>query len=256
MNRKSLRAVSTAGHDDYPFAEIIEEAYRVFAYGKPGSIEVCRGCCMDARIEADFFNPPIRELPLSYLRDWYSAAYDPKGIAKETWAYLLPRILEFMARGDSVSNVGIEVSLNRFATGNRENWSTDEWSILDRFQRLYLSWKVDRHTDFLDDAVCMFSLAGWNVADLFDQVAAIPDAKLAQRLWLDWCSWPAPGREGIRMTAFWQPPDNAVAFRFYTSRSLYERMEALVLAEDTNTGLAAKASAVASVIESNAPWAC
>ena len=67
-----------------PFFEIIEEAYRVFAYPKPKSIEVCERCCMDPDIEADFFNPPVRELPLSYVRDWYFAAYQPPGIAKAT----------------------------------------------------------------------------------------------------------------------------------------------------------------------------
>ncbi|MFS8047824.1 hypothetical protein [Rhizobium sp. BR 314] len=145
--------------------------------------------------------------------------------------------------------------MNRFATGNRENWSMEEWSVLDRFQHLYLSWKIDLHKEFLDDVVCMFRLAGWDLRDLFDQIVALPDAKLAQCLWIDWCSWPAPGHEGIRLTVFWEHPDNAIAFQFYTSRNLHEKMEALALADDTDTDLAAKASAVASIIESNAPWA-
>ncbi len=239
---------------DHPLFDIIEDAYRVFACRKPKSIEVCRGCCMDAGIEADFFNPSIRELPLHYVQDWYSAAYDPKGIAKETWAYLLPRILEILACGGNVSNVGIEVSLNRFDTGNRENWSMEEWRILDSFQREYLNRTVNRQEDFLDEVICMFRLGGWSLEDLFAQVAAISGAKLAQRLWHDWCSWPAPGREGISITPFWKSPDNVAAFEFYTSRMLYDKMAALALADDTDAELAAKASAVAGIVEANAAW--
>lgn len=84
-----LKAKVAIGH---PFFDIIEEAYRVFNYPKPRSTEVCRNCCMDSKIEADFFNPPIRQMPLGYIQDWYQAAYDPQaGVAKATWAYLLPR---------------------------------------------------------------------------------------------------------------------------------------------------------------------
>lgn len=243
----SLKAKVQPGH---PFFDIIEDAYRVFAYPKPKSIEVCERCCMDADIEANFFNPPVRDLPLEYVQDWYFASYNPDGIAKDTWAYLLPRILEILASGESVSNVGTEVSLKRFDTGNPKNWSNEEWDVLDRFRRKFLDRAIDQDEDFLDDFICMFRLAGWPLDELLNQVAAASDARLARRFWNDWCRC-VPGRESIWITAFWEGADSTSVFGFYTSQLLHDRMTALALADNTEAELAAKAFAVASVIEAS-----
>jgi hypothetical protein len=252
-----LKGKVSSGH---PFFEIIEEAYQVFARPKPTSTEVC-DCCMYPEIEADFFRPAIKELPLHYLQDWYFAAYAPEGVAKETWAYLLPRILETLATGGEANYTGLEVTLKRFDTGNPEHWSAKQWAVLDRFQRTYLKRKIEATNDDLnnvlhdnlDDVLCMFRLGGWPLEDLLDQVASMPDAELAQRLWQDWCSGGRPpGNESIWITTFWEGADNTAMFDFYTSPILYERMAALALAEDTEPELAARALAVASVIEANA----
>lgn len=245
-----LEAKLVPGH---PFFDLIDEAYRVFAYRKPTNPEVC-ACCMDAGIRANFFNLPVRELPLGYVRDWYFAAYEPTGVAKATWGYLLPRLLEILASGEDVSAMGLEVSLNRFDTGNPDNWSKAEWSILDRFQRRYLRQHAEQENDFLDDAICMFRLAGWPLTDLLDQVASFPDDILARRLWHDWIPRGPRGYPSVWITTFWQHDDGTAAFDFYTSRAMYGRMEALALADDVDAALAAKAAAVAELIEISADW--
>lgn len=245
-----LQAKVTPGD---PFFEIISEAYGAFAAPKPNSIEVCENCCMNPVIEADFFNPPIRELPLEYVRDWYFAAYQPPGVAKETWTYLLPRILEILATGEDVSSTGFEVSLNRFQTGNRANWSKRQWSVLDRFQRAFLDREIRRPNEFLDDFVCMFGLAGWPLDDLLGQLEAASDEELALRFWNDWVRDRAPGREDIWITAFWEGSENSTVFEFYTSKKLHNRMTALALDDRTDPQLASKAFAVASVIEASSP---
>lgn len=239
---------------DHPFFDLIEEAYRVFAYPRPSRTGVCEGCCMDRKIESDFFNPPVRELPLAYIRDWYSAACDVKGIPKGNWGYLLPRILEILAFGEDVGYVGIEVSLRRFDTGNPDNWSKAEWRVLENFQKKFLLDQLESRKGFLDDTICMFRLAGWPLADLLNQLASAPSSALALRLWNDWCTWRAAGNESIWITAFWEDPDKTAVFEFYTSRKLYDKMEALALADDVDAELAEKASAVAGVIELNANW--
>lgn len=239
-------ATISAGH---PFFDLIEEAYQVFDYPQPRSTEVCQNCCMDARIEADFFNPPIRQLPLEYVRDWHSAAYDPAtGVAKSTWAYLLPRLLEILAAGEDVAGVGLEVSLSRFDTGNRENWSKEEWMVLDRFQRMFLQDRMNCGKDFLDGTICMFSLAGWPLDNLIAQVEASSSERLALRLWNDWFAGRISERAGIWITAFWKDADKGKILEFYTSDGLHEKMETLALAADTDPAVAAKASAVASLI--------
>jgi hypothetical protein len=254
MPRKHQKPLRAKLQPDDPFFQIISDAYAVFDYAKPSSMDVCQNCCMDADIEADFFSAPIAELPLHYLQDWFFAAYDPNGISKGTWAYLLPRILEVLAADEEAASVGLEVSLNRFATGNPNNWYAEEWRVLDRFQRAYLEREISRDTGYLDDTLCMFALAGWNLDSLFAQVAASPDTKLVERLWNDWCRNCIPGRESVWITAFWESPGNSKAFEFYTSKLLYDRFTELALDDRTEKRLAEKAFAVASVIEQNGYW--
>lgn len=251
--RKPRPPIEAKIPDGHAFFAIIEDAYRVFAYPKPTSTEVCELCCMDAGIASDFFNPPIRELPLKYVQDWFSAAYSGEGITKETWAYLLPRILEILASGEDASVTALEVSLKRFDTGNPEEWSSEEWAVLDRFQRKFLRHKIESGHDALDDVVCMFKLAGWPLDSLLKQVASMPNAVLTQRLWRDWCAGCVPGRESVWITAFWEGSDNSTVFDFYTSPEISGRIQALAFADDTEAELAAKAMAVASVIEVYAP---
>jgi hypothetical protein len=247
MARKHRKPLKAKIAPDHPFFDIIEDAYRVFAGAKPTDIGVCQGCCMEPEIEADFFAPPIRELPLHYLQDWFFAAYDPEtGVPKETWRHLLPRILEVLAVDEEPATVGLEVSLNRYRTGVRDNWTAEEWDVLDRFQRAYLRRELRRERDYLDDTLCMFGIAGWPLADLFQQVAAAPDAVLVNRFHHDWCI----GRPSIWITAFWEEGGNSEAFAFYTSDALYERVLAVALSDETSPELAERALAVASVIES------
>ena len=202
---------------------------------------------MEPEIERDFFRPDIAEMPFHYLRDWFFAACDPE-LPKNIWAYLLPRILEVLADGrDHPSSVGVEVSLNRYQTGDRAHWSDAEWDVLDRFQRLYLSRSMTETDPFLDDVLCMFGSAGWPLEDLFDQVLAVPDDVLIPRLWNDWCV----GRPTIWLTAFWEDEGNSAAYAFYTSDAIYKRAMTLALESNGDPELAAKAWDVVMVIDAD-----
>jgi hypothetical protein len=234
------------------FFGIVEEAYRAFASPKPKDTDVCH-CCMDPAIEADFFAGPIERLPLHYIQDWYFAACKTSGVTKQTWAYLLPRIIEILAAGEEVSLTAFEVSLSRFDTGNPGNWSADQWRVLDRFQRQYLLHSLEYGTDCLDDVLCMFRRAGWPLRDLLDQVASASDAILARRFWLDWASNCAPGCASIWITAFWEGDDGSTVFDFYTSPRMLERMETLALTDGTDATLALQALEVANIISRHRP---
>lgn len=215
----------------------------MFGYDKPEATGVCVQCCMDPQIERDFFQPDISEMPFHYVRDWFSAACDP-GLSKRTWGYLLPRILELLACDQDPANVAVEVTLSRFQTGDRLQWTDTEWDVLDRFQRLYLFRAMTNRRDYLDDVLCMFGNAGWPLEDLFSQVADMTDDALVERLWSDWCR----GRPSVWITAFWEGGGNTAAFDFYTSNVMRERLERIALDEATRPELAEKAMEVASVI--------
>lgn len=114
---------------DSPFYGVIEDAYRVFDCPTPMQIGVCEHCCMDGRIEKDFYNPDIRDLPLKYVRDWFFAACNPD-LPKSVWGYLLPRVLEILATGGEVNYIALEINLSRFSTGDRDMWSKQAWACL------------------------------------------------------------------------------------------------------------------------------
>lgn len=247
MTRKTIKPLRGKLPPDHPFADIIAEAYRVFAVPTPSDTGVCKGCCMEPEIEADFFAPPIDEMPLHYLSDWYFAACNPP-LAQNIWRYLLPRVLEVLASGEELASVGLEVSLNRFATGDASLWRAEEWSVLDEFQRVYLRRALNTRGDYLDDVLCMFGIAGWPLQDLFDQLLDMPTDRLIERLWHDWCQ----GHASIWLTAFWEGGGNEAAYAFYTSPALYQRISTLALDPGTEAVLAEKALAVAALIEREA----
>lgn len=236
-----------------PFFGMIQEAYRLFAVPKPTVTDVC-DCCMDKKIERDFFRPPIEELPVAYVQDWYSAAYDPAGVSKQNWSYLLPRLLEILAASGDVCTFSLEVTLGRFDTGNPASWSPEQWNVLDRFQRAYLRRAIEDGPDCIDDVLCMFRLGGWPLIGLLDQLAAMPTATLAERFWKDWCKDHAVGRESVWITAFWEGADNSAVYEFYTSPESHHRFSALALAEGTDSEVQKWAFAVATVIENEANW--
>lgn len=243
----------------HPFFAIIEEAYRAFAVPPPSGLGIY-DWGMDAAVRQDLLTLPSAQLPYRHIRDWYFAEVDPAGVPRSTWAYLLPRVLEILAMGRPVSEISLEVSLARFETGNPDNWSKAQWAVLDRFQRLYLSRAMNRGEassiylsgDRLDDVLCMFRLGGWPLDRLLEQLAAMPDALLAARLWHDWCEGTPPGREAVWITSFWSDADMAEVRTWYTSPLLLARMEALALADGTPSRLAEQALAVAEVIATSA----
>lgn len=252
-SRKSASVAPVRLTPDHSFFPIVEAAYEAFKSPVPSETGVCVRCCMDPQIEADFFNPPIRDLPLHYLQDWYSGAYDPhKEVPRSTWIYLLPRILEFLALGEDLAWVGEEVIFHRYRTGDPERWDAGQWEVLDTFRWLYLDRAIAGGglPGYLDDSLCMLAAGGWAMEDLLAQLDQADDGVLAERLYRDWC--PVPHKTGkIWITAFWESPNRSRAYAYYTSQALYDRMEALALSDDTDTQLAGKASAVAGVIEAS-----
>ena len=228
---------------DSPFYELIQEAYRVFKQS-PTEHGVCE-CCMYPEIRKDFFNHGQADIPLSYINDWFFAAADIP-LNKDKWRFVLPRILEVLASGEEPSSsIGIEVSLSRFATGDKKNWSEQEWAILDKFQRLFFTHFETVYDDCLDDIVCMFSIGGWSTESLFDQLYKLPIEKLVNYLWRDWCSYPNPN---IWITPFWD--NESIPWQFYTSDKLLDKITEYALNSKTPPELSEKAMAVSDLINS------
>ncbi len=234
------------GHvaDDSPFHDLIEQAYKVFKRAAPPDDGAC-DCCMYPDIKADFFNHGQRDMPLHYLHDWYAAAVNPN-LSKAIWAYLLPRILDAVASGHDFPALGFEVALSRFPTGDQHQWTQAEWHIIDTYQRMFLDCFERRGQCHLDDIICMFANAKWNVDDLFSQVFAWPTERLVTEFWQDWCAPPIV-KPAIWVTAFWA--DERVPMRYYTDNAFYLRLLDYGCDEKTAPALATKAFALADLID-------
>lgn len=233
--------------DDSPFAPIIAQAYEVFKGSKPVDTEACE-CCMEDSIRNDFFNHPPHDLPYYYVRDWFFAAVDYP-ISKRLWRFLLPRILEILACGEDPAMVALEVSLSRFPTGDRAQWSDQEWRVLDRFQRLLLKeCETARPDDMVDDVLCMFALAGWPADELFGQFFDWPEDMLLRKLERDWLSWGGQGGS-VSVTHFWN--DMPKARQHWSSPKLEKRLLDIAMNDQTPPERAALAFRLCDVLLDN-----
>jgi hypothetical protein len=215
VNQPASRA-DTVVKDGHPFFDIVQDAYRVFAFPKPPHLDVC-DCCMPSQVENELLATPIRALPYRYIRDWYLAECQQHQVNRATWGYLLPRILEILVSGHPVSEISLEISLRRFETGNPDNWNVAQWDVLDRFQRLFLQQMIEGNMKnsyylknyCLDDVLCMFRLGGWSLESLLKQVIDTPDELLAKRFWSDWCEGYPAQSTMVGVTKFWDDHDKS-----------------------------------------------
>lgn len=242
MGRKLKKqpSISAKIKEGSPYYDVISRAYKVFKQ-EPVGLGVC-DCCMYPEIQKDFLNHGQKNIPFHYMRDWFFAASDIP-LNKAIWRFVLPRTLEILASGEEPASVGIEVSLNRFDTGDKNQWNDVEWRVLDEFQKLFLFHALEPSDDFLDDIICMFACAGWPTEDLFSQVLEYPVEKLVKRLWNDWCNFRNPD---IWVTAFWD--DSSIPMRFYTSEQLVEKISTYAFDGTTPEELSNKAMAVLDII--------
>ncbi|GGE48922.1 hypothetical protein [Actibacterium pelagium] len=227
---------------------IIEQAYRLFACPPPPDLGVCQGCCMWPEIEADFLNHAPRDLTEAYVRDWYFAAVASKDgliVHKPIACWIMPRVLEILAKGQEVASVGDEVVLQRLAAGDSDRWSADQNALLTRFKEAYLD-LIPQRCDhvMLDDALCMFALAGFAAPAMTDQIMGWSDEVLTQVLHQDWIG--SCIRPSIWRTAFWEANSDAAqhVWNWYLSDALLERMIKIALAEDLPDEICQKASEV------------
>lgn len=209
----------------------IDEAWRVFDIPAPATTGVCQHCCMDPKIEADFLNRTARDLPLDYVRDWYFAAF-ADDISHNHVAWFLPRVMELLADGQEFAHAGDEVAFQRLPrTGFPDRWPERQVAAVNRFALAYLEMKLATDTPLgwgeLDHLLCMFGEGGIDIAPLLDRLDALSDDDLASLLHR---TWVYEHSGSIPFDAFWsREPARTMAWNWYTSAALMERMERAAL---------------------------
>jgi hypothetical protein len=210
----------------------IEEAWRVFDIPEPSTTGVCERCCMYPEIEADFLKRPARDLPLDYVRDWNFAAFTD-AISHNHVAWFLPRVMELLADGEEVASVGNEVAFQRLPrTGFPDRWPERQVAAIDRFALAYLEMKLEAKPSMdwadLDYLLCMFGEGGIDISPLLRRLDLLSDGELADLLH---CTWFHAHKESIPFDAFWsREPAKSMAWSWYTSAALLERMERAAMA--------------------------
>lgn len=204
----------------------------MFDMPTPATTGVCENCCMDPEIEANFLKQKPRDLPLPYVRDWYFAAFTDD-ISHNHVAWLLPRVLELLADGKEVASVGDEVAFQRLPrTGFPDRWPERQVAAINRFALAYLEMKLAADPPLswgqLDYLLCMFGEGGIDIGPLMRRLDELSDDDLADLLHRTWIYAQAGS---IPFDAFWsREPARSMAWGWYTSATLMERMERAAMA--------------------------
>jgi hypothetical protein len=204
----------------------VEAAWRVFDIPAPATTGVCVRCCMDYDIEKDFLKRRARDLPESYVKDWYFAAF-ADDIAHDHVAWFLPRVMEMLAAGAEVAMVGQEVAFARLPrAGFPDDWTLAEIASVTQFASDYfaafLAGEIPRRYLDIDSTLCMFANGGLPVAPLLAQLDALPDAVLIDLLYREWVF---PNAKRVSETAFWDKgPAQAAVQAWFRSDTLKNRL--------------------------------
>lgn len=209
-------------------------AWRAFDLPAPATTGVCRACCMDPAIEADFLKRPARDLPDGHIRDWFGAAPE-SALSFAHVAWFLPRVLEMLAEGRVVATVGNETALARLPpTGFPDRWAERHALAVQDFAHAWFNALI--HGDLpegaggLDAALCMFGQGGLDIRPLLALLDALPDPVLVALLSREWVFH---GAGHIGFNAFWsQEPARSLAWGWYVSEALRDRMELAAFAGD------------------------
>ncbi|MBL9047607.1 MAG: hypothetical protein JNK34_09925 [Tabrizicola sp.] len=204
----------------------IAEAWRVFDIPAPATTGVCEHCCMDPQIEADFLTRKARELPPEYVRDWYFAAFDDE-IGHDHVAWLLPRVMELLAKGETVAVVGNEVVFQRLPLTDYPGlWPKEEVAAVQGFAEAFFAAQLGAELpplpEGLDGCLCMFGEGGIDLQPLLRQLEALSDDALIALLHKDWV---LPYGRCIAGSAFWHDgPARNLVWDWYTSKNLLDRL--------------------------------
>lgn len=171
MKKYKLLAVTpTTGHPELDAA--VQDLYAVFGrYSAPRhTLDVCLGCCVDEQAEREL---PLRSLKAHHFYEYNSSAkgqVQPVGEVK----YLLPRLLELLARGAYLHH-STELYLDRLGRCDTSAFTPGEREAIQRFAlghfRVGLEqWPIDSNSSFMGEnafsILLMWEIGGVDVSPL------------------------------------------------------------------------------------------
>lgn len=241
MSQGIDRATASAIPFDHRLAPLVAEAYSVMAAPHPFSHGVCRACCLPPALEESYFGLGQREISVAFLRAWYRASPE-KDMTPEVMSWLLPRVLELMAMGETDIFPNIESAFQRLElTGFPNTWSPRAVDVFERFARAQFRRMVIEDASELDALIAMFANSGFGAAPFLTVLWDMPTESLSRALHQAFCET-EPG--WIVQTPLWSSQDDRTkTWAWYLSPDMSER-----LCEAAGNG-DEKAGAVADLID-------
>jgi hypothetical protein len=221
--------VGARGEPLTPLRAAVEEAYQVFKAGAP---ERWSGDDYDLDREswARLSDLPLRELNSADTHHVLSESgrFDGREVR-----YMLPRLFELLAEGESPSSWGEECSLSCLAeAGYPEKWTEPERAAIEAFFSAMLDACLQDEQFWerrsLDSLLCMAGVANADVSALLERADRAEDRRLARAVAhdIDWIG--GPDWFGGLANAFWE---NAHPGHASTVEAWYRRPELLTLLE-------------------------
>lgn len=151
---------------------IIDNAYKIFNYPKPQSIEnVCTECCLNKNDARLLLTTDLQLIPVELICEYNDGAqaldYD-----RNEFKYFLPRYLELISQFQFTSAVDVSLSLKNLNLSTKEFWTNpEEFKCINEFAKLFfekcLTTDEFYKEAYLLDIINMLHVSGIDVKPLF-----------------------------------------------------------------------------------------
>lgn len=158
-------------------------------------LDVCLNCCVDAKVERELRELPLRSLTAHHFYQYNGSAKGPVQPVGEV-KYLLPRLLELLAQGAELHH-STELYLDRLGRCDPQAFSPTERAAINAFALAHFraglaQWPFDSRALFMGEnafsILLMWDIGGVDVAPLLDHWLA--DASEAATLhYIDASYW-------------------------------------------------------------------
>lgn len=154
--------------------DIIEQGYHLFRrYRVPPHFNVCCHYCFSAEQQQALRQSSIRAVPFELMKAWNSSI-NPEAQDSDEIRYLLPRLLELIARRE-FPGLYEGSCLQRVGKTETQRWRADERLFLQHFgQQFMRDWLLVDDVVELGLMLEMFWVGGLEMAPLLDAVLEVP----------------------------------------------------------------------------------
>jgi len=146
--------------------EIAARAYVSYSRPAPATIGVCTGCCMAPKTARAMLDSAVGDISLDQILEWYGAAKDRDLSANHVF-WMLPRVLDFIARGEDIAFCGNQIAFRHFRNASlMPQWPKSEKALFQEYAAAFMDARLDQRYPELDLNFCMFAKSGVEMGEV------------------------------------------------------------------------------------------